>query len=68
MEKVSLKSLIKSSKLRYKDISKITGIKSNSTISLKLNRKYPFTVDEALKLIDAINNKLNTNYILEEIF
>lgn len=63
-----LKVLIKEADLTQAEIGNALGIKSLSTINLKLNGKADFTTKEANILKKLINEKMNTNYSLEELF
>lgn len=63
-----LKILLKDANLTQIEIGKALNIKSLSTINLKLNGKAEFTTKEAQILKNIINEKLNTNYSLEDLF
>jgi transcriptional regulator with XRE-family HTH domain len=63
-----LKRLIKDAGLTQSDISLALNIKSLSTINLKLNGKAEFSTKEATILKNMINEKLNSNYSLEDLF
>ncbi len=63
-----LKMLLKEANLTQAEIGKQLNIKSLSTINLKLNGKAEFTTKEAQMLKKIINEKLNSNYSLEELF
>ena len=63
-----LKMLLKEANLTQVEIGKQLNIKSLSTINLKLNGKAEFTTKEAQMLKKIINEKLNSNYSLEELF
>lgn len=63
-----LKMLLKEANLTQAEIGKQLNIKSLSTINLKLNGKAEFTTKEAKILKKIINEKLNSNYSLEELF
>lgn len=66
MEK--LKFLLKKAGLNQAEIGEALGIKSLSTINLKINGKAEFTTKEARILKELINNKLKTNYSIDELF
>ncbi len=63
-----LKTLIKEAGLTQSDISLALNIKSLSTVNLKLNGKAEFTTREATILKNMINEKLKSNYTLEDLF
>lgn len=63
-----LKTLIKEAGLTQSDISLALNIKSLSTVNLKLNGKAEFSTKEATILKNMINEKLKSNYTLEELF
>ena len=63
-----LKKLLKEAKIEYKDISKVANIKSGSTLSLKINGKARFYVDEIWAIRDLIYEKTGKFYLIEELF
>lgn len=63
-----LKMLLDKANLTQAEIKNALGIKSLSTINLKLNGKAEFTTNEAQIIKKIINEKLNTNYSLEDLF
>ncbi len=63
-----LKTLIKEAGLTQSDISLALNIKSLSTVNLKLNGKAEFSTKEATILKNMINEKLKSNYTLEDLF
>lgn len=63
-----VKKLLKQANIRQTDLKEYFGVKSLGTISLKLNRKAPMTVKEALTIKNLINSKLHTDYTIEELF
>lgn len=63
-----LKKLLKEAKIEQKDLYEITGIKSQSTLSLKLNGKARFYVDEIWAIRDLIYEKTGKFYLIEELF
>lgn len=65
---MSLKSILKEVGINYDDISNTLGIKSHSTISLKINGKANFTTVEASKLKKMLEEKSGRTYTFEELF
>ena len=63
-----LKMLLDKANLTQSEVGDALGIKSLSTINLKLNGKADFTTKEAQVLKKLINERLNTNYLLEDLF
>lgn len=63
-----LKKLLKEADIKQYEIAKELDIKSLSTVNLKLNKKAEFSTEEARKLKNLINSKLNSNYTIEELF
>ena len=63
-----LKMLINKAGLTQSDVGEALGIKSLTTVNLKLNGKADFTTKEAQILKNLINEKLKTNYSLEDLF
>lgn len=63
-----LKMLLDKAKLTQAELGDALGIKSLSTINLKLNGKADFTTNEAQIIKKIINEKLNANYSLEDLF
>lgn len=66
--KKNLKAVLEDANVKYQEISKTLGIKSLSTISLKVNGKAHFTTTEATLLKNLINKKSGKNYTLEQLF
>ena len=65
---LKLKKLLNELNIKQSDVMQIVGIKSLSTINLKLNGKAEFTTKEALNLKNYINKKSSRKYSLEELF
>lgn len=63
-----LKDILKNANITQLDVANELGIRSLSTIYQKINNKSEFTVNEAVKLKNLINNKLNKKYTIEELF
>lgn len=63
-----LKMLLNKAGLTQLDVKEALGIKSLTTVNLKLNGKADFTTKEAQILKKLINEKLNANYSLEDLF
>lgn len=63
-----LKMLLNKAGLTQLDVKDALGIKSLTTVNLKLNGKADFTTKEAQILKKLINEKLNANYSLEDLF
>lgn len=63
-----LKKLIQEAKLSYEEIGKATNLTSPSTISLKVNGKARFYVDEIWAIRDLIYEKTGKYYLIEELF
>ena len=63
-----LKMLLNKAGLTQADVANALKIKSLTTVNLKLNRKADFTTKEAQILKKIINEKLNANYSLEDLF
>lgn len=63
-----LKMLINKAGLTQADVGDALGIKSLTTVNLKLNGKADFTTKEARILKNLINEKLKTKYSLEDLF
>lgn len=63
-----LKKVLKEASITQAEIGKELEIKSLSTVNLKLNGKAEFTTKEANDLKNLINEKLNKNYSLEDLF
>ena len=63
-----LKKLLKEAKIEQKDLYEITGIKAQSTLSLKINGKSKFYVDEIWAIRDLIYEKTGKYYLIEELF
>ena len=63
-----LKKLLRDANITQSEVAKELDIKSLSTMNLKLNGKADFSTEEARKLKNMINSKLNTNYTIEELF
>lgn len=64
----NLKEILREAKITYEEIGDALNIKSNSTISLKVNKKADFTTKEASLLKKLIENKTGKAYSLEELF
>ncbi len=65
---IKLKNVLNELNIKQSDVMEIIGIKSLSTINLKLNGKAEFTTKEALNLKNYINRRFNKKYSLEELF
>lgn len=63
-----IKKLLKEAKIEQDELIKVTGIKSKSTLSLKINGKARFYVDEVWKIRDLIYEKTGKYYLIEELF
>lgn len=63
-----LKKLLREAKIEQDDLIKITGIKSKSTLSLKVNGKARFYVDEIWAIRDLIYERTGKYYLIEELF
>ena len=63
-----LKDLLKKADIKQYEIAEELNIKSLSTVNLKLNKKAEFSTEEARKLKNLINKRLNSNYTIEELF
>lgn len=63
-----LKSLLIKYNISYDDIAKVTGIKSHSTISAKVNGKAEFFVNEIWAIRDYIYEKTGKFYYIEDLF
>lgn len=63
-----LKKLIAKYNITYGDIAKVTGIKSHSTISVKVNGKADFFVKEIWAIRDYIYEKTGKFYYIEDLF
>ena len=63
-----LKRVLKDLNITQQEIADELGIKSLSTVNLKLNSKYDFSTTEASKLKNLINSKSDTQYSIEELF
>ena len=63
-----IKQLVYEKKVKHDELMKAADIKSRSTITLKLNGTYSFTTEEAGKIKKYINDKLQTNYTIDELF
>lgn len=63
-----LKMLLNKAGLTQLDVKEALGIKSLTTVNLKLNGKADFTTKEAQILKKLINEKLNADYSLEDLF
>lgn len=63
-----LKMLLNKAGLTQLDVKDALGIKSLTTVNLKLNGKADFTTKEAQILKKLINEKLNADYSLEDLF
>lgn len=63
-----LKDILKAANITQLDIANELGIRSLTTIYQKINNKSDFTVNEAVKLKNLINSKLNKKYTIEELF
>lgn len=63
-----LKSLLIKYNISYDDIAKVTGIKSHSTISAKVNGKSDFFVSEIWTIRDFIYEKTGKFYYIEDLF
>ena len=63
-----LKMLLNKAGLTQLDVKEALGIKSLTTVNLKLNGKADFTTKEAQILKKLINEKLNADYLLEDLF
>lgn len=66
MEK--LKKILKEANITQLEIAKKLDIKSLSTVNLKLNGKAIITTTEAKLLRNLINEKMQSNYTIEELF
>ncbi len=63
-----LKEILKELNITQQEIADNLGIKSLSTVNLKLNAKYDFSTTEASKLKNLINSKSKIQYSIEELF
>jgi len=63
-----LKTILKNAHIDYEELSKATGIKSHSTLSLKINGKAKFYVDEIWTIRDYIYEKTGKFYYIEDLF
>lgn len=62
-----IKKLLKEAKIEYEDLEKLLNLTS-STISLKVNGKARFYVDEVWLIRDLIYEKTGKYYLIEELF
>lgn len=62
-----IKKLLKEAKIEYEDLEDLLNLTS-STISLKVNSKARFYVDEVWKIRDLIYEKTGKYYLIEELF
>ena len=63
-----LKNILKKANIDYDELSKVTGIKSHSTLSLKVNGKAQFNVKEIWMIRDYIYEKTGKFYYIEDLF
>lgn len=63
-----LKEVLKELNIKQSEIMEVVGIRSLSTINMKLNGNATFTTKEAFLLKNYVNSKSEKQYTIEELF